>query len=95
MKNKYIGSDFDEFLANEGLLDEAAAIATKRVIAFQIRQEMTLRRLSKTKMAEQMHTSRPALDRLLDPQNRSVTLQTLDRAARVLGKRLRVELVEA
>jgi antitoxin HicB len=95
MKNKHIGSDFDAFLADEGLLEEAQSIATKRVIAFQIQQEMTQRHLSKTKMAEQMHTSRMALDRLLDPQNNSVTLQTLDRAARVLGKRLKIELVEA
>ena len=95
MKNKYIGSSFNDFLNEEGILAEAEVVATKRVIAYQIQQEMVQYHLSKSKMAAQMNTSRAALDRLLDPQNDSVTLQTLDRAARVLGKRLKVELVEA
>lgn len=92
MKNKHIGSDFDEFLSKEGLLSDVTATAIKRVIAYQIAQEMKRRRLSKATMAKKMKTSRSALDRLLDPANSSVTLQTLERAASVLGKQLVVKL---
>ena len=93
MKRKHIGSDFDEFLAEEGLLGEVEATAVKRVIAYQLTQFMEENDLSKTAMAKRMHTSRSALDRLLDPANPSVTLQTMDRAARALGKKLRIELI--
>ncbi len=93
MNEQYIGSDFDDFLASEGLLAEAEAIAVKRVIAFQLTHMMAEQRLSKTDMARRMNTSRAALDRLLDPANPSVTLQTLERAASVLGKRLQISLV--
>ena len=93
MDEKYIGSDFDDFLAEDGILAEAEAIAIKRVIAFQIAQLMEEKNLTKTAMAERMNTSRAALDRLLDPANKSVTLQTLQGAARALEKRLRVEFV--
>ncbi|MBT3343534.1 MAG: XRE family transcriptional regulator [Gemmatimonadetes bacterium] len=92
MKKEHIGSDFDEFLADEGLLSETEATAVKRVIAFQLTQFMAENELSKTAMAKRMQTSRSALDRLLNPSNPSVTLQTMDRAARALGKRLRIEL---
>jgi antitoxin HicB len=92
MKKEHIGSDFDEFLQEEGLLEVAEAAAAKRVIAFQIAQEMKRRRLSKSEMAHRMKTSRPALDRLLDPANSSVTLSTLERAASAVGRKLRVEL---
>ncbi len=90
--NKHIGGDFDDFLEEEGLLAEAEAVAVKRVIAFQIAEFMEQHELSKAEMARRMHTSRSSLDRLLSPSNVSVTLQTLDRAARALGKRLRIEL---
>jgi len=93
MEQKHIGSDFDDFLAEEGLLAEAEAVAIKRVIAYQIAELMKEKNFTKTFMALQMNTSRAAVNRLLDPSNRSVTLQTLDRAARVLEKRLRVEFV--
>jgi antitoxin HicB len=93
MKRKHIGSDFDEFLAEEGLLGEVEAAAVKRVIAFQLTQFMEANDLSKTAMAKRMHTSRSALDRLLDPANPSVTLQTMDRAARALGKKLQIQLI--
>jgi antitoxin HicB len=86
------GSDFDVFLQEEGLLADVEATAIKRVVAYQIEQEMQRSNLSKTSLARKMHTSRSALDRLLDPGNVSVTLQTLERAALVLGKRLKVEL---
>jgi antitoxin HicB len=91
--NKHIGSDFDDFLSEEGLLLETEAVALKRVIAFQLEQEMNRRGLSKTELANRMETSRSALDRLLDPQNHAVTLRTLERAASVLGKRLKIELI--
>lgn len=90
-KNRHLGSHFDDFLNKDGLLADAEAVAIKRVVAFQVAQMMKKQRLSKTDMARRMKTSRSALDRLLDPDNGSVTLQTLERAAQALGKRLRVE----
>jgi predicted XRE-type DNA-binding protein len=92
MNKKHIGSDFDEFLGDEGLLEDAEAVAAKRVIAFQIAQEMKAGHLSKSDLAKRMNTSRSAVERLLDPANRSVTLSTLERAAAAVGKKLRVEL---
>jgi hypothetical protein len=91
--NPRIGSSFDDFLAEQGDLAETEAVATKRVIAWQIAEQMKAEKLSKTALAHRMHTSRPAVDRLLDPTNESVTLQTLRKAAEVLGKRVRLELV--
>ncbi len=93
MIENHLGSDFDDFLAEEGLLEEAEAMAVKRVLAFQINQLMQEQNLSKAEMARRMKTSRAALERLLDPENRSVTLLTLDKAARSLGKHLRLTLV--
>ena len=95
MNSKHLGSDFDEFLDEEGLLEEAEAIATKRVLAFQIAQAMKEQNLSKAAMARRMRTSRSAVDRLLDPTVPSVTLLTIERAVRALGRRLRFEMVEA
>ena len=92
MKNKHIGSDFDEFPRKEGLLAETESTAIKRVIAHQIEKEMTERHLSKSALARMMHTSRSSLDRLLDPDNASVTLLTLESVAIALGKRLKVQL---
>ena len=92
MNNIHAGSDFDDFLKEEGLLADVEAAAIKRVLVYQIEQKMLKSNLSKTALASKMHTSRSALDRLLDPANVSVTLQTLERAAIALGKRLKVEL---
>ena len=92
MNNKHIGSSFDDFLEEEGILTKTEAVAIKRVIAFQVEQMMMEQNLSKTEMSRRMKTSRAALDRLLDPANQAVTLQTLDRAARALGKRLQISL---
>jgi len=92
MGNKHIGSNFDDFLAEEGLLEDVTATAMKRVIAWQIEQEMKAQKLSKTAMAAKMHTSRAALNRLLDATDTSLTLTTLASAAAALGKRVRVEL---
>jgi antitoxin HicB len=94
-KNSYIGSSLDSLFEEEGTLNEIDSIAAKRVIAWQIQQEMAQKNLSKTEMAAQMQTSRSSLDRLLDPDNASVTLDTLERAARVIGKKVRFELVDA
>ena len=94
MRNKKnIGSSFDEFLEEEALLDEATAVAVKRVIAWQIAQEMKAQHLTKSSMASKMQTSRAALNRLLDATDTSLTLTTLSSAASVLGKKFRIELV--
>jgi antitoxin HicB len=92
-RNPHHGSTVDDFLAEEGVLEEFRAIAIKEVIAWQIEQEMKKKKLSKNKMAELMATSRAQLDRLLDPKGGNVTLETLQRAASVLGRELRIELV--
>ena len=92
MGKRNIGSDFDSFLKEEGLLEEATAVAVKRYIAYRLIEKMNQAKLSKSEMAKRMETSRSALDRLLDPDNSSVTLQTLQSAAQALGGRLKVEL---
>ncbi len=93
-QNKHLGSSFDSLLEETGELAEVNAVAIKRVIAWEITQKMAAEHISKTKMAALMETSRSALDRSLDPANTSVTLHTLDNAARAVGKTLRIELSE-
>ena len=93
MNIQHLGSSFDDFLAEEGLLAEVEATAIKRVIAYQIEQEMNKQGWTKTEMAKKMNTSRSSLDRLLDPQNASINLQTITKAASTLGKKLKIELV--
>lgn len=93
-RNPRLGSTLDELLEEDGLLAEATAVAIKRVLAWQVSQAMEQEGMSKKEMARRMKTSRSSLNRLLDPHNASVTLGTIDRAASVLGKRLRLELVE-
>ena len=90
--NTYSGSNFDDFLEEEGLLEEVSARAQKRLLALQIEDVMKDANLSKTKIAEKMNTDTMQLDHLLDPDNTSVTLESLDRLARAVGKRLRIEL---
>ena len=90
--NKHIGSSFDHFLREEGLLAEAEAVAMKRVIAYQIEKEMAERQISKSTLARRMQTSRSSLNRLLDPENPSVTLLTLESVALALGKKLKIQL---
>ena len=92
MKKTHIGSTLDDFLQEDRLLEATTATATKRVIAHQILLEMKRLRLTKMAMARRMKTSRAALDRLLDPNNPSVTIGTLERAASALNRRLKVEL---
>lgn len=93
--SKHIGSRFDDFLVDEGVLEEATAVAMKRVIAWQIKEAMEKQRLTKTAMAEKMHTSRAALNRLLDEEDTSLTLATLASAATALGRKIKVELEPA
>ena len=92
-KSKHIGSDFDDFLREEGTLEDTEATAIKRVIAYQLAKTMHYRHMTKTSIAKRMHTSRSAVDRLFDPENDSITLSTLNKAAAALGKKLKVELV--
>ena len=92
--NKHIGSSFDDFLQEEGILEETQAAAVKKVIAFQIWKLMKKNNISKSRMTMRMHMkSRTQLNRLLDPTNRSITLLTLEKAANALGKHLQVQLV--
>ena len=91
-KNRHIGSTLDEFLAEDGTLEVVEAQAIKEVLAWQIRQEMEKLHLSKTEMAHRMQTSRSSLNRLLDPDNPSVSLYTCVRAAVALGKTLELTL---
>ena len=93
-KNPHIGSSFDDFLDEEGIRVDAEAAALKRVIAWQIARAMKHDRITKVQMAERMRTSRSALDRLLDPDNKSMTLDTISRAAATLGKRVLFSLVD-
>jgi antitoxin HicB len=92
MKGK-VGSPFDDFLAEQGILEECEEQAVKQILADQIRAAMEKDRLTKAAMAIRMQTSRRALDRLLDPTNTSVTLHTLQRAAVAIGRQLRLELI--
>ena len=90
--SKHIGSNFDDFLDEEKILAEVEAVAVKRVIAFQLSKIMREQNLTKTQLAKRMNTSRSALERLLDPENTSITLLTLERAAKALGIRVKIEL---
>lgn len=93
MKNlQGIGSSFDSFLEEEGLLADAEAVAIKRVIAFQVQQAMEKEKISKSAMAKKMKTSRSSLDRLLDPLNTSVTLATMESAVLAIGKKMSISI---
>ncbi|HLF17936.1 MAG TPA: helix-turn-helix transcriptional regulator [Candidatus Omnitrophota bacterium] len=93
MKNKHVGSSFDDFLKEEDLLEKAQAAAAKKVISFQIRKIMNEKHISKQELSRKMETSRSQLDRLLEPSNESITLLTLERLANALGKKLKIQLV--
>lgn len=88
-----VGSSFDDFLEDEGIVDEVTEMAAKKVLAAAIEQEMKNKNITKVSMAEMMRTSRAQVNRLLDPDNNGVTLQTMQRAAQVLGRRIRIEFV--
>ena len=89
--NPYSGSTFDDFLAEEGILEEVSARALKRLLALQLTEIMATTQISKAQLAASLHTSRTQVDRLLDPDNTAVTLASLDRLARAVGKQLRIE----
>lgn len=93
MKQEHLGSTLDDFLTEEGRLAEAEAVAAKRVLAFQIARLMEEQQLTKAELARRMNTSRAAVDRLLDLDNGSATLATLDKAAAALGRRLYIAFV--
>jgi predicted XRE-type DNA-binding protein len=93
MNNKHIGSGFDDFLDEEGLLAETQAEASKRVIAWQIQEYLKESGTTKTSFAKLLGTSRSQLDRLLDPENTSLNLKTLSNAAEAMGKHLEMRLV--
>lgn len=87
-RTNHSGSTFDSFLEEHGIREEVEAVAIKRVLAWQLQRAMRQQQKTKQAMAKQLRTSRSQLDRLLDPRNVSVTLDTITRAARALGKRL-------
>lgn len=93
LNQKYIGSNFDDFLNEIGILEEVTAVAHKRIIAQQIKQIMEQKHITKSEMAEKMETSRSAVNRLLNPNNPNVTIDTLDRAAIALGMKLNISLI--
>ncbi len=92
MSKKHIGSSFEEFLKKEGTFEEITTKAIKRVLAWQIAAEMKARGITKLEMAKRMGTSRSQLDRLLDPDNDKVLLETVQRAAAAIGKRVSISL---
>lgn len=93
--NPHIGSDFDDFMKEAGHYDEAQAIAVKRVLAYQLERDMQKVKLTKAAMARRMGTTRAQLDRLLNPENPSTTLQTLVKAAGAVGKRIKISFVNS
>ena len=94
-RNPYLGSSVDDFFAADGLLEEIEAAAIKRVIALELQLELDRKQMTKTELARRLDTSRSQLDRILDPSNESITLNTLMKAAARLGKRLHVSLESA
>jgi DNA-binding Xre family transcriptional regulator len=91
--NPHLGSTFESWLDEEGIRDETTAAAVKTVIAHQLADAMAKRGLTKSAMAAEMATSRAQLDRLLDPNNSGVTLESLQRAAKIVGRKLKLELI--
>lgn len=92
-KNKHVGSNFDSFLEEEGILEEVNVAAIKAIIAQHLQDYMKKKHITQTQMAKLLKTSRSSLQRLLDPENYSVTLLTLNRAATILGKKINMNLV--
>ena len=90
--NNNIGSNFDDFLKEEGLYDEVQAVAIKKVLAYQVQKELEKKCMTKLELAKKMCTSRSSLDRLLDPENTSITLKTLVKIAHVLGKEIKLSI---
>lgn len=93
MGNPHSGSSFDSFLKEEGVYEEVSSVAIKRVLAWQLMQEMEQKHLTKVAMARRMKTSRSQLDRLLSPEKTGTSLETMQRAANIVGRELKIELV--
>jgi len=91
-KNKHIGSNFDDFLEKEGILEEIEEVVAKKIFVFQMEKEMKKQKIDKSELAQRMETSRSAVDRILDPESPS-TLRTFAKAARALGRQLKISLV--
>jgi len=89
--NQYTGSDFDSFLEDEGILEEVSAKAHKRLLALQLSDIMQVNKITKTRLAEKLKTSRSQLDRILDPENTLITIEALERVAHAVGKKLHIE----
>jgi hypothetical protein len=94
-RNKYLGSSFEEFLRTEGLYEEVTALAWKRVLSWEVTEAMKKEGISKSEMAKRMGTSRSHLERFLDPENPNVLLETVQKAATAVGKRLTIALTDA
>ena len=95
MSNPHIGSSFEDFLRDEGLLEEVNEVAARRVIAWQVKRQMEANNLSKAELARRMETSRSQVDRILEGEDPGIRLDTLERAAKAVGCELRVELFPA
>ncbi|MDR0683994.1 MAG: helix-turn-helix domain-containing protein [Spirochaetaceae bacterium] len=93
MNNTSIGSSFDDFLEDEGLKEEIENGTIKKLIAYQMQEKLKNEHLTKTELAQRLDTSRAAVNRLLDPYNDSITLLTLKKAASILGKKIKLELI--
>ena len=94
-QNKHLGSSFDDFLAEEGIYEEVTAVAWKRVLAWEVSEAMRKEGISKSEMAKRMKTSRSQLERFLDPDNPGVLLETVQKAAAAIGKRVTIGLIDA
>jgi hypothetical protein len=94
-KNKHLGSSFDAYLVEEGLYEEATSVAWKRVLSWEVSEAMKKEGISKSEMAKRMNTSRSQLERLLDPDNPNILLETVQKAAAAVGKRMTISLADA
>jgi antitoxin HicB len=94
-KNKHLGSSFDVFLVEEGIYEEVTSVAWKRVLSWEVSRAMKKEGITKSEMAKRMKTSRTQLERLLDPDNPNVLLETVQKAASAVGKRMTIGLVDA
>jgi len=93
LNKKHVGSSLESLLEEDGILESATTKAVKRVVAWQLAEEMKARRMTKKRLAELMRTSRAQIDRILDPEKGNITIESLQRAAAFLGRRVRLELV--
>lgn len=94
-RNKHLGSSFDDFLVEEGIYEEVSAVAWKRVLSWEVSEAMRKEGISKSEMAKRMNTSRSQLERFLDPENPNVLLETVQKAATAVGKRVTIGLIDA